>query len=102
MVQSSLDSQKLFERADRAYAETLRLLAWRVAIADATVALVHRSTVAYGINVETQRHAELAQKHLDDAQQIATARARVKREQEGEILEATGLAPSAEPRLKVS
>jgi hypothetical protein len=94
MVQSLLDNEKLFERADRAYAETLRLLAWRVAIADATVALVHRSTVAYGINVETQRHAELAQKHLDDAQRIATARARVKgRERAGAILEATGLAP---------
>jgi hypothetical protein len=94
MVQSLLDSQKLFERADRAYAETLRLLIWRVAIADATVALVHRWTVVYGINVETQRHAELAQKHLDDAQRIATAWARVKgREKAREILEATGLAP---------
>ena len=94
MVQPLLDNEKLFERADRAYAETLRLLAWRVAIADATVALVHRWTVAYGINVETQRHAELAQKHLDDAQRIATARARVKgRERAGAILEATGLAP---------
>jgi hypothetical protein len=39
MVQSLLDSQKLFERADRAYAETLRLLIWRVVITDATVAL---------------------------------------------------------------
>jgi hypothetical protein len=74
MVQTLLDSEKLFERADRAYAETLQLLAWRVAIADATVALVHRWTAAYGINVETQRRAELVQKHLDDAQRIATAR----------------------------
>jgi hypothetical protein len=86
------DSYELFERADRAYAETLRLLAWHVDIAEWTASLLGRIDCDDGITDEARWRAELARKRIDGALQ------RFDRKAASEAPRPTGLRPDRNQR----